>query len=105
MHYDLFKSYFDFSVPSALVKKLYKTKNKNKNNELVETIKNRWSDLKDKIKKMPENEKEAEKPDKILEIVEEILIFIRENKKQQGSGLKILMPNQITKCLVDYQFL
>ena len=54
---------------------------------------------------MSEDEKEAEKLDKILEIVEEILIFIRENKKQQGSGLKILMPNQITKCLVDYQFL
>ena len=54
---------------------------------------------------MSEDEKEAEKLDKILEIVEEILIFIRENKKQQGSDLKILMPNQITKCLVDYQFL
>ena len=54
---------------------------------------------------MSQDEKEAEKPDKILEIIEEILIFIRENKKQQGSGLKILMPKQITKCLVDYQFL
>ena len=75
----MFKNYFNFVVPSALAKKLYETKNKNKNNELVEEIKNRWSNLKDEIKKMSEDEKETEKPDKILEIVEEILIFNREN--------------------------
>ena len=63
-------------------KKLYETKDKTKNNELVEKIKNRWSDLKDKIKKMSEEEKEAEKTVKILEIVEEILIPDRENQKQ-----------------------
>ena len=79
MNYNLFKNYFDFSVSSALVKKLYKTKNKKENNGLVEKIKNRWSDLKDEIKKMSEDEKETEKPDKILKIVEEILIFNREN--------------------------
>ena len=77
--YNLFKNYFDFSVPSVLVKKLYETKDEKKNNDLVEKIKNRWSDLKDEIKKMSEDEKETEKPDKILEIVEEILIFNREN--------------------------
>ena len=68
--YDLFKDYFDFVVPSVLVKK-YETKDK-KNNELVEKI-NRWSDFKNEIKKMSENEKEAEKPDKILKIVEKIV--------------------------------
>ena len=41
INYDLFKDYFNFLVPSALEKKLYETKNKNKNNELVEEIKNR----------------------------------------------------------------
>ena len=35
----MFKDYFNFIVPSALVKKLYETKNKNKNNKLVEEIK------------------------------------------------------------------
>ena len=45
--YDLFKDYFDLVVPSALVKKLYETKDEKKNNELVEKIKNRQSDLKD----------------------------------------------------------
>ena len=39
--YDLFKDYFDFVVPSALVKKLYETKDEKKNNELVKKIKNR----------------------------------------------------------------
>ena len=95
--YDLFKNYFNFVVPSALAKKLYETKNKNKNNELVEEIKNRWSNLKDEIKKMSEDEKETEKPDKILEIVEEILKF--NEQKQQGLGLKILTPNQMLSRL------
>ena len=40
-------------------KKLYETKDKKKNNELAELIKNRCSDLKDDIKKMSEDEKEA----------------------------------------------
>ena len=64
--YNLFKEYFKFKVPSALVKKLYETKDKKKNNDLVELIKIRWSNLKDEIEKMSEDEKETEKPDKIL---------------------------------------
>ena len=42
---------------------------------------------------------ENEKPDKILEIVEKILIFNRENREQQGLGLKILTPNQMLSRL------
>ena len=80
-----------------MAKKLYDTKSKNKNNELVELIKNRWSDLKDKIKEMSEDEKEIEKPNKILKIVEEILEFNKQN--QSGKGLKILTPNQMLSRL------
>ena len=58
INYDLFKEYFNFSVPSALAKKLYEIKNKIKNNELVKAINNKWSNLKDEIKKMSEDEKE-----------------------------------------------
>ena len=76
-------------------KKLYETKDKKKNNELVELIKVKWSDLKDEIKKMSKEEIEDEKPDKIPKIVEEIIIFNNENKKQQGLGLKILTPDQV----------
>ena len=52
INYDLFKDYFYSSVPSALAKKLYETKDKKENNELVELIKVRWSNLKDEIEKM-----------------------------------------------------
>ena len=100
INYDLFKDYFDVLVPSALAKKLYETKNKNKNNELVELINFRWSNLKDEIEKMTENEIKTEKPHKILEIVKEILDFNKKNKKQQkASGLKILTPNEMLSRL------
>ena len=97
--YNLFKEYFDFEVPTVLAKKLYKTKDEKKNNDLVELIKIRWSNLTDEIKKMSEGGIETEKPNKILKIVEEILIFNRENRKQQGLGLKILTPNQMLSRL------
>ena len=61
-----------------MTKKLYETKDKNKNNELVELIKVRWSNLKDVIEKMSEDEIKTEKPDKILEIVKKFLILIKE---------------------------
>ena len=91
----MFKDYFNYLVPSALAKKLYETEHKNKNNELADEIKNRWSNLKDEIKKMSEDEKEVEQSDKILKIVKEVLDFNKKIPKQQGLGLKILTPNQM----------
>ena len=73
VNYDLFKNYFNVVVPSVLARELYETKNKNKNNELVKEIKNRWSNVKDEIKEISENEKEIEQPNKILKIVEQVL--------------------------------
>ena len=98
INYDLFKDYFDLVVPSALAKKLYEAKNKNKNNELVELIKVRWSNLKDETEKMSKEEIENKKPDKILKIVEEILNF-NQLEQQKGEGLKILTPNQMLSRL------
>ena len=47
---------------------------------------------------MSKKEREIEKPDKILKIVEEILDF--NNKQNQiGKGLKILTPNQMLNRL------
>ena len=93
----MFKDYFNFIVPSALAKQLYETKSKKKkNNELVEEVKKRWSNLKDEFEKMSEDEKEIEQPDRILKIVKEILEF---NRQQQGQGLKILTPNQMLSRL------
>ena len=52
-----------------------------KNSELVEEIKNRWSNLKYETKKMSEEEIKGEIPNQILEIVNEILDFNKEIKK------------------------
>ena len=48
---------------------------------------------------MSEDEKEIEKPDKILKIVKEILDFNKKIRKQQGLELKILTPNQMLSRL------
>ena len=96
----MFKKHFNFAVPSALVKQLYETKSRKKSNGLVNVIKSGLSDLKDEIKKMSEDEKEIEKPDKILKLlkVEEILDF--NNKQNQiGKSLKILTPSQMLSRL------
>ena len=95
---DLFKTYFNFSAPIDLAKKLFETKDRKKNSELVEEIKNRWSNLKDKIKKMSKEEIKNEKPNDVL-VINKILDFNKEIQKQQSSGLKILTPNQMLSRL------
>ena len=50
-------------------------------------------DLKKEIKEMSKEEREIEKPDKIVEIVQDILKFNKQN--QEGQGLKELEPNQM----------
>ena len=96
---NLFKDYFDHVAPTVLVKTLFETKDINKNNELVKLIKVIWSNLKDEATKMSKEKIENKKPGKILKIVEEIVIFNRENQKQQGLDLKILIPNQMLSRL------
>ena len=62
--YVLFSYYFDFAKPSDLAKKIFKIKDKKKNYDFVEEIKNRWSKLKDSIEKTPRDQKENEKEKK-----------------------------------------
>ena len=66
--------------------------------EFVKKIKNRCSNLKDETKKMSKEEIKNEKPDGISGIVNEIFDFNKEIQKQ-GSGLKILTPNQMLSRL------
>ena len=73
--YDLFKKYFDFETPNQLTKNLFEIKDKEKNNDFAKEIMNRSSKLKDEIKEMSKEEKEIEKPDKILKIIENCLIL------------------------------
>ena len=76
---------------------LIKTNDKEKNNELVNVINSGLKNLKKEIKKMPEKEKEIKDPNKILEFVENILEFNKQN--QQGQGLTMLPPNQMLSRL------
>ena len=57
INYDLFREYFNFETATQLTKQLFEIKDKNKNSDFVEEIKNRWSKLKDDIEEMLENEK------------------------------------------------
>ena len=60
-------------------------------------IKCRLSDLKNEIKKISENKIEIEKPNEIVDIVEKIIDFKKQN--QEGQGLKILSPEQMLSRL------
>ena len=75
---DLFKTYFDFSTSIDLAKKLFETKD-----EFVGLIKVRWNNLKGETEKMSEEEIKNEKPNQILEIVNDILDFNKDIQKQQ----------------------
>ena len=97
----MFDKYFDFSTPIDLAKKLFQTKDANKDSELVEEIKNMWNNLKDKIEEMFKEEIKSEKPNEISGIISEIIDFNKEIQKQ-GSGLKILTPDQMLSRLPIY---
>ena len=86
------KQILTFQYPVPWHKRLYEIKKlKNKNNKLIEANKNKRSDLSDKIN---------EQPDKLLEVVKEILDFNEEIKKQRGQGPRIL-TKQLYKSLID----
>ena len=74
------------------MRRLKNTKNKSQ----LSLVKSGLIDLKDDIKKMSKYERETEKPNEIVSIVEKILEF--NNQNQRGQGLQI-------KSLVDYQIL
>ena len=89
---ELFKNYF-FSFESLfdMQEKLCKTRNAQKNKELVREIQ------KSKIEKMSKDEIDIEKLDVIVYTAEGILDF---NKQyHQGQGLKILTPQQMLSRL------
>ena len=74
-----------------------KSKNNEERNKIqVVTINSGLRDLKEEIEDMSEQEKEIENPNEIVDIVEMILEF---NRQQQGQGLKILTPNQMLSRL------
>ena len=78
-------------------KGLYTTNYKNKNNDLVIMIKSGLSHLKKVLENMSEEEKEIEKPNEIIDLVEKILDFNDQTQREQGA--KILIPKQILSKL------
>ena len=92
MNEELFKKHFGFQKPSDIFNSLINTKDIEKNNKSVVSIIGVLKDLKEEINKMSEQEIKIEKPDKIVEIVKDILKFNKQ--KQEGQGIKILTPNQ-----------
>ena len=67
---------------------MYKTRNTQENEKLLQAIQKGLIDLIKEIKKMSKDEIDIEKPNEIIDAVVEILDFNRENQK--GQGLKIL---------------
>ena len=57
INYELFEKHFKFAVPTIMAKKIFETKNKNKNSALVNVINSGLRDLEDEIKKMSQDEK------------------------------------------------
>ena len=90
---ELFKKSFKIQKPSDMLMYLNKTNDKEENNKLVNMINSGLKDLEEEIKKMSEEEKRIEDPELIVEIVEKILKFNKQN--QEGQELKILRPNQM----------
>ena len=94
----MFQEYFKNGRPSDLWKDLYRINDKKKSSKLVDVIKSGLSDLKNETKNMDEKEKETEKPNEIIDVVEEILEFNKQ--KQEGKGLKILTSDQMFSRLL-----
>ena len=63
-----------------MLKAVYTTNDHQKNNKLVNVIKSGLSDSKNEIKNMGKEEKQIEKPNEIINIVEEILEFNIQNQ-------------------------
>ena len=65
-----------------MLKTLYNTYDKKKNNNLVNMINSRSGDLKNEIENISEEEKEIEKPNEIVDIVETLLSLMIKPKQE-----------------------
>ena len=53
MNGELFQERFGFQMPSAMLKDLFRIKNKKKNNDLINVIKCGLNDLRNEIERLP----------------------------------------------------
>ena len=87
----LFNKHFPYKKPDTMVEVLHASKSKDDNNSVVNSIDGSFKYFANKVKKIPKDARTEQV--KILSIVNKILNFNEQN--QQGSGLKILTPNQM----------
>ena len=66
-----------------MLKDLYRINDKYKKNDLVNVIKSGLSDLKNEIENMGEEEKEIEKPNEMVNIVEKFLSLTNKIKQDK----------------------
>ena len=79
----LFIYLINFQRPSALVKTVFNSNDKKKNNDLANVIKSGLNDLKNEIENVSKEEKEIEKPNEIVDIVEKLLSLTIEPKEDK----------------------
>ena len=94
---EMFQKHYSFQRPNDMLKAVYTTNIKKKNNKLVNVINSQLSDLKNEMENLGEGEKETEKPNELIDVVEKILEFNKQN--QIGEGVKILTPDQMLSRL------
>ena len=70
----LFEDFFESSSPADYTKKLINTSS-DENKEIEEEMKNKMSNLKDRMKEMSEKEKKYKNADETLEIIKKILDY------------------------------
>ena len=84
MNRELFKNYVKFEMPNLTLKTLNNLNDRKKKNQLMNTFKSGLSDLKNEIIKMSDDKIKIEKPYEIVDIIEKILEFNKQNQKGQG---------------------
>ena len=65
MNRELFKKYFNFQMPTVVLKTLYNLNDRNKNNKLVNIIKSGLSDFKNEIENTSEKKRKKKKKKKL----------------------------------------
>ena len=88
--------HFQVQDLKALLEKLKKSKNNKRNRTQVNLINSGLRDLKEEIENMSEQEKRIKNPNGVVDIVEMILEF---NRQQHWQGLNILTPSQMLSRL------
>ena len=93
INHEILWNHFKYQNPLFLAKDLIRA-TEAKNEQLVNNVNNKLIDLKNVIirKEIPENEN----PNKIVDIVEKIFVF---DKQQKGKGIKVLTTKQMLQRL------